>query len=658
MNELEEALKMDYTGEAQLFGFNQAFLFTERDIELACGSLLAVRSGTVQLVHLSAKDFLQKSALNTPIDGDLQEFLVDVPIASLQIASQCASYLLSRFEPETFLPKDIRSWSRDVEALRLSLPFLDYACFNWLVHLANSTKSSMTEQEEEVLQSFFQSQTCLIWIELMFNLDQDCLFFLRLNIQTLLDWATMQIDSLNLLADTQSNIIRVVKLWATSLLQLLSEYGAILKLRPSEIYFIDPEMFESLRFSTSGLEMPYERHVILNDPLTPNQQRSLPENQHFQYTGTADQVGCLYFDRFRNVFLIIDGGQQLGAPLIFCQERSTGRRLAPLSDPELENEEENISVAGTIMSADGKHLAVVFTWFSNNSSEPTVHTTVWAVPKVLNFDTGHRTSPWAKKLFSSTVNTEIFERSVRPLVFGVDGSLSCPSGLITFSTGEIQALTSDLLESPVTQLSYSGDGESLVCLSNEDEIVVYTLGGQIVSSFATDGEYPSLLSFSCRGESVIYTSSSSSEKRHIPTLLEISTGKAQQFEIPAGIHYNSKSLLFDDDRQILGIFPYQDTPENTITRLLIWTGLPSEVHLWATKELPTNILGHFLDERSLDLYIIHPGRIWSRINLKSPKLLSVETYTAGDIDTDPVRVEYCVAKNGTKLGIVRLWRLK
>lgn len=45
--ELEEALKLEYHVRTTLFGFDNALLYTERDIELACGSLLTVRSSTV-----------------------------------------------------------------------------------------------------------------------------------------------------------------------------------------------------------------------------------------------------------------------------------------------------------------------------------------------------------------------------------------------------------------------------------------------------------------------------------------------------------------------------------------------------------------------------------------------------------------------------------
>lgn len=171
LQELEEALKLEHTVEKSLFGFDYALLYTERDIELACGSLLTVRSGTVQLVHLSAGEFLQDPFIRLNIDDALHQYLVDVPSVSARIASHCVSYLLSRCAPpEVLSPHESRTAKDDVDHLKQRLPLLDYACFNWLKHLFSSAAVPL-DSCASVIQSFFESYRCLVWIQWCFNLD-------------------------------------------------------------------------------------------------------------------------------------------------------------------------------------------------------------------------------------------------------------------------------------------------------------------------------------------------------------------------------------------------------------------------------------------------------------------------------------------------------
>lgn len=653
MNELEEALKMEYTGEARLFGFDRAFLYTERDIELACGSLLIVRSGTVQLIHLSAKDFLQKNPSNLSIDDKLQEYLVDVPVASLRIASQCTSYLVSRCPPEKMIPNDISSWSRDVEGLKNEFPFLDYVCFNWLVHLTDSAISS-TNESIKMIESFIQSLSGLLWIEICFALDPDCAFLLRMNLQTLLDWTKLQLEGSKSFIETHSNFITIIKGWASSILQLVLEYGNVLKARPWELYFLDPEsIFKSSIYSSLYSRFPYQTYVMLNDSHLPSLEVSLPENRYLQrHTGITEDIGFFYFDERRDAFITIDR-RPLGNPRIFCQERSTGRKLAAVLDPELENEDNTSELIDACISVDGLHLAVVYYYINDDMDCGVVTTSVWAIQTTIEFEIGCRPPSWAKKLFSSSVATEVFMLSVRPVVFGLDGALSCPSGLVTFSTGDIQALSAGLLNDSITHLSYAEDGKSLICLNYNDEFVIYTLEGQMLSSFAAVGKYPSLCFYSFSCDYIIYSSiQSDSEKWAVPKLQTLSTGIIQKLETPAGSSSDPKYIAFDNHRQIINVVNSSDIRDVSTTYIFIWTGLPSESRLWANQELPTTILKAFVHEQSQDLYILHPGRIWSRINLGSSQLKGLET------NADPTHVEYGISQDGTKLGIVRVWKSK
>lgn len=665
VKELEEALKLEYTGETRLFDFDNAMLYTERDIELACGSLLTVRSGTVQLVHLSAREFLQDPSIRSDIDNGLHQYLVDVPSVSPQIASHCVSYLLSQCAPPELLPEDeIRTAKYDVDDLKQRLPLLDYACFNWLKHLVDSIEVPL-DDDRKMFQTFFESSCCLIWMQLCFNLNRDCSLRLQTDIQDLLDWANSHSDSSGPSVSTPPVLIRVATEWAGNFQNFLTEYGNILKYRSFEVYFIDPErIFGSLPSSfyrNDHLPLPFERHIVLTDPETGSVPVAISEKHRLpQYTGRSEELGFFYLDPIRDVFYVIDKYPQ-GPPRIFVQERSTGRRLSPLTDPELDDVKEEYFFGGACMSNDGHYLAVFLEWYLENGSH-FCHTAVWAIAKKLDFELQHRSSLWGKKFFSSTVESEYytFNESVRPVVFAEDGSLCCPSGQITFSTGEVHPIPSELLdEEHAKSTSYSEDGKSLfwTCENKQDEseIELFTLEGEILRSFAMSGTAQFIAYYASDCEFVVYWSLFTEGRKML--LLEFHTGTTKELDIPPIPSGNRYSFTHYDKDKLLGIASY-GTGRSIKTRIFVWAGIPLKPHLWAAKELANEILGYFFDERSLLLYVVFPSRIWGRISLESSMLIDMDSHIAGQSQSYPIRVEYCLSRNEKKFAVLKWWKLR
>lgn len=658
MQELEEALKLEYTEDTRLFGFDQALLYTERDIELACGSLLTLRSGTVQLIHLSAKEFLQDPSIRRNIDDALRQYLVDVPSISLQITSHCVSYLLSRCSTQEMLPADdVRLYKYNVDKLKQDFPLLEYACFNWVKHFINVIEIP-TDEDGKTMQSFFESQCCLIWIEVCFNLDPGCSFRLRADINELLDWTNSYSDGSEPSKSTQSVFINVMREWAGDFQKFITDYGTILQAHPSEVHFTDPErIFESLQSSSFRPTVAYDRHIVLNDPETFRDLTPIPGKYRLhQSTGEENRLGFFYRDQHRDVFYTIDEYSQ--KPRIFIQECSTGRRLPPLNDPELDDEHSiyGYGLEGACMSPDGHHLAATYLCDSSTyepiDSMHLYYTAVWTIAKTFNFDVGHRTSTWGKKLFSSTVKGPSFMDSLRAVMFALDGSLCCPAGQVSFSTGEVRPLSTENLDEFCSQVSWLEDGKSLITHC-EDEIVLVTLEGEILRTFTLSGGSQKINCYSSRGEFVVYSSILTCDR--IMILQDIHTGITQELDIPTIPSGNFCSFTYFDKDKLLGIVCYGEK-EYEKTNIFVWTGMPLKPHLWATKELAYNTVGHFFDEQSHYLYVVGPGRIWGRISLESSALMGQDLHIADQAHMNPARVEYCISRNGKKLAVLKCWK--
>ena len=401
LKELEEALKLEYNTERPRseFDVDNALLYTERDIELACGSLLTIRSGTVQLIHLSAGEFLQKPSIRLNTEDALRQYLVDVPSVSARIASHCVSYLLSQCEPPEVLPAcDIRTVKADVDGLKHRLPLLEYACFNWLKHLISSAEVSLNRYGS-VIQSFFESYRCLVWIQWCFNLNPDCSFRLQVDIENLIDWAKSHCDGSGSNQSNRPALVRVAIEWAKRFQSFLEAYEDTLKCEPFEAYFINSKrIFGSSRNlfckDHAAVSYEHERHIVLHDAESGNEAAPISEiHQLPRYSSQHDDLGFFCLDPSRGcggVFFFVGRYIEI-PPRIFIQECSTGRRLPPLTDPELDDVKGWVIFKGACLSNDRQYLAINL-GLSDRRDSRYDYIAVWAIAKKLNFEVGHRTS--------------------------------------------------------------------------------------------------------------------------------------------------------------------------------------------------------------------------------------------------------------------------
>ena len=77
----------------EIAGGHEEFLASEREVELACGSLVNVVDGIMHLAHRLLTEYLCNGSQASQPDPVLAEFSTDVSDASVQIVTSCIAYV-------------------------------------------------------------------------------------------------------------------------------------------------------------------------------------------------------------------------------------------------------------------------------------------------------------------------------------------------------------------------------------------------------------------------------------------------------------------------------------------------------------------------------------------------------------------------------------
>jgi hypothetical protein len=188
-----------------------------------CGSLVEVRNdGTVQVVHLSVKEFLSQNSILFP------RLLEDQAEAHYQIYNTCMSYLtLPDFRAPLWPHRYQIAGRYDIVSKH---PFLEYASLQWPSHLqlVNDEHRSAGERELVV---FIKSKQCLTGVEAVVTISGD--------IETL--WkAADTLRRFNLLSGDEEAVAvsPTILQWVESFMHMLVEWEQNLLLYPNDIHFI------------------------------------------------------------------------------------------------------------------------------------------------------------------------------------------------------------------------------------------------------------------------------------------------------------------------------------------------------------------------------------------------------------------------------------
>ena len=356
--ELREALATQYQLEGHtLLVEDECFPYSQRDLELLCGSLVSIRDETIQLIHLSIKEFLQQS-LGTPSEesGSNRDLLVNPQKASLKLTQVCLAYLsVHCVEPlidfnEKCTWVDYRIDEKKVEDHLQANALLEYACFGWLIHLLDCEVTDSAEAANYVLTTF-DSPSTFCWIETCLALDRNSIWSLLIGLEEMGEWIpTSGIE----LSSVEFSTFDFVRRWATAIAEFLDQYKQTCVHRPWEVYFLDLEPL----FRQFGLEGFYQRQG------GKFAQRELVSvlSTNDEYQGFHDNVPkhlrlnipwtTFIYDDARHVFFAIHLKNIYLT--IHVQQASTGLCLPPIFDVS----EQPFHYLHAVLNNDGKYLGV------------------------------------------------------------------------------------------------------------------------------------------------------------------------------------------------------------------------------------------------------------------------------------------------------------
>lgn len=411
----------------------QLFPYANKDMELVCGSLLTVRDGTIQVIHLTVKEFLEdKEVLTDPTDSYTQ-LIVDPTSAGLQLTLVSLEYISKNLtEPivnlgagSKFSEIDESRQIRLVNRLK-QRPFTEYASINWLIHFVDCEGVSSCKIVE-AFQNTFNSKATFCWIEMCLHLDPSSFQRIRVGLEEILEWA----DDTMHYAPRSIKQYTFLKNWCSTIPRVIDEIRVAL--HPEEIYLLD---FSEI-FYSNGLAETYNNHgqfvareiktLFANDQSHLRVQANTSIHQLQPKILPTGDLGIFIYDQTRDVFITANWQTENFRETLYVQAVKTGHRLLPLVD--LEEGTDGIVLSST-MSTDGKYLGIVYELYSND-----IKVSIWQIDSKLDFKKRMRSGSWARKVFSKEAHKE---RCVSVgIMFGEDGRVYYPLGRVQPATGII-----------------------------------------------------------------------------------------------------------------------------------------------------------------------------------------------------------------------------
>lgn len=454
IHEIKQALTLHYDMDGDtLLTEDRSFPYSDKDLELICGSLVTIRKGTLQLIHLTVKEFL-RSRHGT--DGSaFSKFLVDPKHGSLQLTLVCLRCIATDAEPLIDLDSKAPQidWTLDADALdrcQARAPLLEYAIFSWLVHMIDCKLDDLFEITP-TFHKTFDSPITFSWVEKCMALQPDSTLRLMVGVDEVRDrfygsrqdpWSQQEASS------------EFFASWCIVMSRVFEEYGAILARRPWEIYVIDLYDAFSANSSLQKFWQEYgetplrERNLHLNGYRAPHPPQEKPQPylqlQQSLHVGSLDQgTVFLVHDEGRNIYIWGETLIRADNHCICVQHAETGHRLPPAKDVSGKSDQKWQFIAHEI-SPNGRYLALVYCSdlydLDKESSDLTI---VWQLQENLSFERRMDREPWARVVFSHVSKPALFYSS-SAVKFKDDRHCITPCGMLDLLTGDRRLLPDGL----------------------------------------------------------------------------------------------------------------------------------------------------------------------------------------------------------------------
>ena len=668
LEELKDALRLDYAITPDGFCFVQNLLCSQRELESICGSLVTSKNQTIQLIHFSTKEFLLSPIHSPSLDGPLQEFLVSVLEDGAYMADRLLFFVADFWKSAGVLVQ-LHGGNEDDE---IQMPFLEYACLNWVSHIIESRPQNIRRYAESMKDFFYSYQSWWSWIDYCLTVQPNCLSQLRINVQNLLNWSNAYAED-DLTSLRPEPFESILNQWAESILLILEDYGLALQDTPQRVHGIDPTVVQvpAVRqpMASRCESMAYERHVIFGSrqaslpPLRLAVNRQLPRN-----TSRSDEYGFFHFDRRRNAFFFVDKYPSSSNHKLECQEARTGRRALPVIDSELQDDTwVNAEVAGAAMSPDSRYLGLVykgvFIKTSGVAPQTTFYTVVWLLQNIVNFS-GESSTPWARKVISLTAKTDSYSKSACLINFTAKNILCCPSGYVDLITGDDESLPGqsslELQKWSIHDFTFSSRSQDLFFMTGGLEMAVTRISrkGDIHEVAHIEHTFsPKLVGVSQSGRFLIWRQACDQFSYDFKYCIhDTFNNKTSDIEAPLSRRPHDpkidKFVFTKDDKELLGIIhPIATESEMADTHMIFWSLENATCDIRGTRILKGEILGCCIDDVEKMVYIVNQKRIWNCYNLRTRNLCNLHA----DSEGIPLhRIEHKVSRDGERLALLHI----
>ena len=482
-------------------------LYSEKDIELACGALILTRDGTLQLIHLSTKEILLRRPTQMLPNDPRLAFYVNAQCENPHMATLCISYMsthlngiksLTRPNLEAVSRLDFTKESYDSTDLVKRSPFIDYASSSWQAHLREGRIGLALEDTMHRLQELLTYDLTILWIELCVSLHQDMFWTLQRGCEETMSWAdyaSVPAESSYYQAST------FLWAWSYAVLSIINEYGPIIRDYPYEIHYLDWEnVFRRDRTPGSPIlptsftatqgrvlkEQVSEIQAVNRHPASvkvePRKQLQRDVKDHQR----NDTLGFLLYDSRRKVYFTAESRVSSNTEVLMVQERATGRRLRPVRSPlhgldvfcqgPVRFERLfRLSPKKAILSPDSTYLAILYRDWTGYFV-----TSIWIIEDLLDFQDIRHRHPWARRLHCFGARNSLFADCCLPLTVGLGPLFYWPGGEIHPVRGIQKLLSGHLVystrgyrSSPVKdiELAFAGNGQTLIRLDRSNGLV-------------------------------------------------------------------------------------------------------------------------------------------------------------------------------------------
>ena len=651
-----------------LLSADGSFPYSDKDIELVCGSLVTVRNETLQVVHLTVKQYINYESTRTTLD-----LLAETKDASLKLTLVCLSFLKHKcaqpiFELFPRRPVEAEEDELDLSLLRSGAPFLEYACFSWLVHLVDC-KSTEALQISKSLYSTFHSPSTFGWIESCMALQPGNLRLLQLGLNDVRSWTeTLQLDGT--LADDPNFIF--ASNWCTAMEEVLEENNFVLEKRRTEIYYLDL----ASNFGAHSLTETYEeygglarREKCSRFATTGAQRMEVPHYRRLsQIASDFSAPGLFLYEPHRDIFIWSSAAIRYGSSVLSTQSASTGKTLPSISASQVwPGTSEFILVITYDISENGRYLGIV-----HSSDGNRLLITIWEIDVALDFNRRMRASLWARLVHRCTMDepslTSLWIRSGSCFGFDQD-TVYFPNGVVRTTSGTnsfienvaFQRLIENILpdRSYTSSLWYSKDGKFLF-VSTERTITKYTISGlEIHFKLSLSDRQGDLTAISSSGR---YFTCSDPDKRHVDTwLVDTLTGSTTVLPFPDKIDNIEKRTLSINGGEIIACYVCDDDDFLSLDlHIYHFTGLPNNVRLRASGKCKfddsrsfSSVLHVRYDHRIVHL-VTNLGEV-QRIALGDEiKVMDAPEQVASDKANEYIFGADFICQDGTRWGRVNL----